>query len=332
MTDLPWLVEGRKYLGEKEIKGKENNPKIVAWGKAAGIGWWNNDDDPWCAVFVGGMLAACGLPTTGSALARSYLNYGVQLDPKRPVVGAIVVFPRGNSKINGHVGFISKVGDKTVEVLNGNSSDMVRYTTFSRASIIGLSWPSSVPLPAGALKLGAAAPTSTILRSGASGAAVRAYQEDLNALGYGLKVDGFFGAATRRATSEFQKLRGLDVDGEAGPATFAALKAAIDARKADVKALPDDKVRKSTTVQAGGLAVVGGASTVSIALDAAKQLADVHDDAASHFDGTTFGVVIGGVIFAAGAFMIWQRLRDADKLPAWLGGRHLVDDVPEAAA
>ncbi len=330
MADLPWIAEGKKHLGEKEIPGKQNNPKIVAWGKAAGIGWWNNDDDAWCAVFVGGMLAACGLPTTSSALARSYLSYGVRLDPKRPVVGAIVIFPRGSSKVSGHVGFISKVNATTVEVLNGNSTDKVRYTTFSRASIIGLAWPAAVPLPPGAVALKDKTPVETALRSGSVGAAVRAYQEDLNKLGYGLKVDGDFGHATVKATNEFQKLRGLDVDGTAGPATLAALKAAVAAKAAEVKPLPDDKARKSTTIQAGGVALAGGASTVSIALDAAKQLGDVHDDAASHFDGTTFGVVVGVVIFAAGAFLIWQRLRDAGKLPVWMGGREIIDNVPEA--
>lgn len=48
-------------------------------------------------------------------------------------------------------------------------------------------------------------------------------QRLLNAKGYTLAVDGYYGPGTRAAVADFQKKHGLTVDGYAGPATQAAL-------------------------------------------------------------------------------------------------------------
>lgn len=52
-------------------------------------------------------------------------------------------------------------------------------------------------------------------------------QRSLNALGAELVVDGSYGRRTKAAVTEFQAGHGLDVDGLAGPKTFAALEAAL---------------------------------------------------------------------------------------------------------
>ena len=68
-----------------------------------------------------------------------------------------------------------------------------------------------------------------ILRRGCAGEDVRAMQAALIALGYGCGrwgADGDFGAATDAAVRAFQRDRGLEPDGECGPLTSAALKAA----------------------------------------------------------------------------------------------------------
>lgn len=65
------------------------------------------------------------------------------------------------------------------------------------------------------------------LRQGDSGAAVSAVQVQLNSHGYGLGVDGDFGAATNAAVREFQDKRGLTVDGVVGPDTWRHLSTMI---------------------------------------------------------------------------------------------------------
>lgn len=75
------------------------------------------------------------------------------------------------------------------------------------------------PVPA------APAPSSprTTLRAGNTGADVSAWQATLNTFGFGLAVDGNFGSGTTSATRDFQTDMGVQVDGVAGPETFAAV-------------------------------------------------------------------------------------------------------------
>ena len=67
-----------------------------------------------------------------------------------------------------------------------------------------------------------ASPSST-LRRGDSSQAVTDLQRLLVNLGYNVPIDGTFGPGTEAAIREFQNLNGLEADGIAGPATFAAL-------------------------------------------------------------------------------------------------------------
>ncbi len=67
--------------------------------------------------------------------------------------------------------------------------------------------------------------TGSYLRKGNSGGAVVELQKALNAAGANpaIKEEGVFDGDTLSAVKAFQRQRGLDVDGVAGPATFAAL-------------------------------------------------------------------------------------------------------------
>jgi GH25 family lysozyme M1 (1,4-beta-N-acetylmuramidase) len=69
-----------------------------------------------------------------------------------------------------------------------------------------------------------------ILRRGNAGADVEQLQKALMSLGYDVGswgADGDFGSATDRAVRAFQRDHGLDADGEFGPKSLAALKAAL---------------------------------------------------------------------------------------------------------
>lgn len=84
--------------------------------------------------------------------------------------------------------------------------------------------PSAAPSALAAPLTAAAAPSSSMLRKGATGAAVRTLQKRLSALGYWLgAVDGEFGDATFHAVVALQKAAGLARDGVVGPATRGAL-------------------------------------------------------------------------------------------------------------
>lgn len=58
-----------------------------------------------------------------------------------------------------------------------------------------------------------------ILKRGSKGSSVRALQEQLNTLGYGVAVDGDFGHGTEDAVRHLQKSFGYTIDGVVGDGT-----------------------------------------------------------------------------------------------------------------
>ena len=65
--------------------------------------------------------------------------------------------------------------------------------------------------------------SSSTLKRGSKGNEVKKLQKRLNELGYGLTVDGDFGANTENAVKDFQNKNGLSVDGVVGSKTWAKL-------------------------------------------------------------------------------------------------------------
>lgn len=63
----------------------------------------------------------------------------------------------------------------------------------------------------------------SVLRNGSRGDGVKWLQTELNLEGYGLSVDGIYGAKTAQAVKDYQYKKGLKVDGLAGPVTIGRL-------------------------------------------------------------------------------------------------------------
>ena len=76
---------------------------------------------------------------------------------------------------------------------------------------------SRLSMPGGSLQI------TRTLRRGDMGEDVRLLQETLNKLGARIEVDGNYGRGTLAAVSDFQRNKGLDTDGVAGPRTLRAL-------------------------------------------------------------------------------------------------------------
>ena len=147
-------------------------------------------------------------------------------------------------------------------------------------------------------------------------------QVDLAALGYDLLKDGRKGPATTNAVKDFQAKNGLKVDGIAGDLTRDAMKARIAGSKAvddppAEKPLPPGGGLKSGAVQGGLATAAAGAGGAVIA---AKEVKEVVDDAKTSVDGTWIGVAFFIVFLIGGLLMVWNRYREAGKLPRWLGG------------
>lgn len=141
-----WMKTALSYLGVKEIRGTVNNLQILSWWQRIRASF-RDDETPWCAAFVGGVLEECGIRSTRSAAARSYEKWGVPL--RFPRVGAVVVFWRGapESKL-GHVGFlVGKDKHGNLMILGGNQGDEVSIKPFAKERVLSYRWPVTVAYP-----------------------------------------------------------------------------------------------------------------------------------------------------------------------------------------
>ena len=101
----------------------------------------------WCAAFVNAVLELDGIPGSDSVsdyplTARSFLKWGNRVEPKDIQRGDVVVFPRGNSAWQGHVGFYVETqvhdGREYWIILGGNQRNEVRYDVFNPARAISI--------------------------------------------------------------------------------------------------------------------------------------------------------------------------------------------------
>ncbi len=100
----------------------------------------------WCAAFVNAVLRDSNTPGSESVsdyplLARSFLDWGEKVTGE-PQPGDIIVFPRGGSQWQGHVGFYFgtvNVGDITYyKILGGNQNNKVNVELYPAYKALGI--------------------------------------------------------------------------------------------------------------------------------------------------------------------------------------------------
>lgn len=148
-----WLDRAMFYIGEKEVKGLTHNPRIISWWEKIKAPF-RDDESSWCAGFCGGVLEECGIKSSRSAAARSYLRWGQEVDA---LVGSIVVLWRGQKEgWQGHVGFL--VGRDpwgNLLILGGNQGDEVSIKPFPVHRVLSYRWPDGyiAPQPQGLARI-----------------------------------------------------------------------------------------------------------------------------------------------------------------------------------
>ncbi|HUU95482.1 MAG TPA: TIGR02594 family protein, partial [Phycisphaerae bacterium] len=139
MQQPDWLAWAWAELGQREVSGTRDNPRIRAFYAEVGETNGHHDEVPWCAAFVGACVERAGLASTRSLMARSYLRWGSALEQGR--FGAVAVLSRGSDPAAGHVGFLVGETDAHVVLLGGNQSDAVTVATFPKTRLLGVRWP-----------------------------------------------------------------------------------------------------------------------------------------------------------------------------------------------
>ena len=127
------------HLGVKEYPAAKHNPTIIEYYKASGHSWVQDDETPWCAAFVGAVLAECGMRGTNELNARSYMKWGQPVDISKAQKGDVVVFWRGSpNSWKGHVAFFSHTDGENVWVLGGNQGNAVSLKPYPMSRLLGV--------------------------------------------------------------------------------------------------------------------------------------------------------------------------------------------------
>ena len=147
-----WLEIAKKYFGTSEVKGAKHNPLILKWWASIRAPF-TDDETPWCAAFVGGVLEEAGLRSTRSAAARSYEKWGRET---YACLGAIAVLWRGSyDSGKGHVGFVvGRDSYGNVMILGGNQDNRVSIMPFPQKRILSYRLPLDADVRDSSLKLG----------------------------------------------------------------------------------------------------------------------------------------------------------------------------------
>jgi len=225
-------------LGLTEKPGRESAERIDQMFHDSGNpGRWDDSVTAWCAAAVGAWLHDAGLKGTGSLAARSYMSFGTATDsPKR---GDIAVFRRGNSSWEGHVAVFLGRDKGRVWVIGGNQSNAVTVASYPESSLLGYRRVPAASQPIPEPKEADMAKVVPILRRGASGPRVTDLQKQIAVLGFNPgAIDGEFGTNTEKAVRAFQERLGLEVDGEVGPHTQAAIEEMLAKARTAAKPAP----------------------------------------------------------------------------------------------
>ena len=100
----------------------------------------------WCAAFANAVLEESNIESNNAhkypLTARAFLDWGQAISKDDIQPGDVVVFPRGNSSWQGHVGFfLRKVDVNDVEyyaILGGNQSNKVSIKLYRASRALGI--------------------------------------------------------------------------------------------------------------------------------------------------------------------------------------------------
>ena len=84
-------------------------------------------------------MEQAGIEGTNSAMARSWLKWGREID--EPVKGCIVILKRGTG-MSGHVGFYDDRDELFLTLLGGNQSDQVCLKDYKMRDVLGYRLPA----------------------------------------------------------------------------------------------------------------------------------------------------------------------------------------------
>lgn len=139
---LVWLEVAKEEAGIETSATGASNSRIEEYHKAVSQVPWN-DKVPWCSSFLNWCIACCGIPGTGSAIAKSWLNWGTPLSSAK--IGCIVVLWRKHpNSPSGHVGIFLREDSEHVYLWGGNQLARVGEHFYSKSMVLAYRWPTEI--------------------------------------------------------------------------------------------------------------------------------------------------------------------------------------------
>lgn len=144
-AEAPWMPLALGEVGVLEDSDPgEDNPRVLEYLATCTRlpdDMQAVDETPWCSAYVNWCVTKAGVPGTGSARARSWLQWGHGLLDFK--YGCVVILERPPSTTSGHVGFyMGRAKHGAIKLLSGNSNNRVRESDYSADRVLGLRWPS----------------------------------------------------------------------------------------------------------------------------------------------------------------------------------------------
>ena len=140
LPEPSWMPVARAEAGVCTFPVGQSNPRVTEYHALTNIAGYG-DKASWCSSFVNWSLAQVGIPGTGSALARSWLEWGEPLE--KPVPGCIAVLSREDpTGWKGHVGFYLRHEAGQIVLLGGNQLDCVCENSYPADTLLGYRWPA----------------------------------------------------------------------------------------------------------------------------------------------------------------------------------------------
>jgi uncharacterized protein (TIGR02594 family) len=135
--EFPWLPIAFAEFGVREIRGSQNNARIVEYHQSTDLAQkysYLPDEVEWCASFVNWCIEKAQVPSTNSALVHPWTKWGVAAPAPRR--GCVITFLWDDGFA--HVSFyLGEVGNYVI-CLGGNQSDAVWTSVYHKKFITSL--------------------------------------------------------------------------------------------------------------------------------------------------------------------------------------------------
>lgn len=223
------LAIARDEIGTTESPPNSN---VVKYSR-----WYPMNGSPWCAMFVSWVLDQAGITGFKHAYTPTGAERFRQQDrwfTSHPEPGDLVYYDFPPHERIEHVGIVVRENDDgSITTIEGNTSSGNEGSQSNGGGVFRRHRTPDLVVGYGRPPYDGSSPPKKPEKTfkkkgwfgiGDEGSDVRVWQRQLNAVAdAGLEVTGEFDESTLRATRTFQKEHRLEVDGQVGPLTIAAM-------------------------------------------------------------------------------------------------------------